>query len=190
MNDSDFVLLALKGEEEGFKRLFELHYFKVFKIALAYSDYDGDEARDISQKSFIQAFRKLDKLDDPEKFGPWIMKITRNIALSHIRQKKSMNKASFVNISAIDEHLWTCNDFEEEQLRRKDIEAVREIIGSIPDRSNRETVQMFYQEGLDTKRIAQQQGISRSTVTTRLSRFRAKYLKILLQRILLLRGED
>ena len=68
-------------------------------------------------------------------------------------------------------------------------EVVKKVVEGIPDESIRKSVIMYYLEGISTEEIAARQGIPKSTVTTRLNRFRTRYRKLIMLRILRLRGE-
>lgn len=190
MTDCEIVQLALNGDEDAFRELFDRHFSRVYKIGLTYSEYNVEDAKDISQKTFIRAFRRLDSLKDQSKFGPWITTIARNIAIRHADKKRKRAETQLLEDCIIDEHLWNYN-IDDEQAKNMEIAAVRLIIETIPKESIRETVQMYYlEEGLSTEEIARKQGIPKSTVTSRLKRFRTQYRKTIVRRIMVLRGED
>lgn len=194
MTDCEIVQLALNGDEDAFRKLFDRHFSRVYKIGLTYSGYNVEDAKDISQKTFIRAFRRLDSLKDRSKFGPWITTIARNIAIRHTDKKRKRAETQLLEDCIIDEHLWNYHAggvSDDEQARNMEIAAVRLIIETIPKESIRETVQMYYlEEGLSTEEIARKQGIPKSTVTSRLKRFRTQYRKTIVRRIMVLRGED
>lgn len=187
-SEPELVDRAKNGEEGAYRELFDLHFSRVFRVALSYVG-SSDEAKDICQTAFIRAFESLDLLDNTEKFGPWIASITQKAAIDFLRKRKRMAEAPLSLEKAIDNLIWASGN-DDHRAKELEAEVVREIISSIPDDSTRETVKMFYtEEGMTTEEIAMRQGVPRSTVTSRLSRFRARYHRKIMRRILALRGE-
>ncbi len=51
-----------------------------------------DEALELSQDVFVQAYRRLDQLQIPEAFGSWIRMITQRLAVNRLtRRRKPVN---------------------------------------------------------------------------------------------------
>lgn len=50
---------------------------------------DPDEARDLAQEVFLRIYQRLDRCRDPRKLTPWMVRITRNLCLDHLRRKKA-----------------------------------------------------------------------------------------------------
>jgi DNA-directed RNA polymerase specialized sigma24 family protein len=76
--------------------------------------------------------------------------------------------------------------------RRKKLERaiVAEEIERLPESRMKQAGRLFYLEGRDTAKIAEQLGAPVSTVTTWLSRFRGKIRRRLVLRVLALRGHE
>ena len=187
MNELEVVLRAKKGDREGWRELFERYFLRVFRIALFMSKSE-DDAKDIAQQAFVQAFRKIKSLRKPESFGFWIYKIVRNSARLHLKREKARREISLEYF--IDSLIVSYDDNSEAQLREREIEIIKELVESVPKKSIKETIRMYYIDGLDIRHIVEKQGIPESTVTTRLNRFRANYRKEIIHRILALRGSD
>ena len=65
------------------------------------------------------------------------------------------------------------------------------MIEDIANDEMRKTVALFYTgDGMTVDGIAAEMGVAVSTVTTRLNRFRSRYRKIIIKRILELRDEE
>jgi RNA polymerase sigma factor (sigma-70 family) len=47
---------------------------------------NSETAGDVAQDAFISAWQQLDKLDDPDAFGGWLLRITRNRALDRLQR--------------------------------------------------------------------------------------------------------
>ncbi len=55
-------------------------------MAVADHVSDLEDRRDVVQEAFIRAYRRLDSLNDPEKFRAWLLQIARNTAVDHVRK--------------------------------------------------------------------------------------------------------
>lgn len=71
------VGLAQKGDIEAFQILFEAFGRKILNYLYRMTGC-REEAEDLSQDTFVLAFRKLKSLKDPRKFQGWIFRIAQN----------------------------------------------------------------------------------------------------------------
>lgn len=85
--EATLIEQVLKGKRECFRPLVETYQKKVFLLAHGMLGH-GPEAQDLAQEAFLLAFQKLRELDDPNKFGPWLFGITRNLCYNSIRSRK------------------------------------------------------------------------------------------------------
>ena len=46
------------------------------------------DAEEAVQEAMLRAIRRLDTLQDPARFGPWLMRIVANVALNHRRARR------------------------------------------------------------------------------------------------------
>jgi len=79
------------GESSAFEQIIRTHNQRLFRIARAILR-DSFEAEDIVQEAYIKAFTNLDILETSNKPGAWLAKITSNLAISRLRQKKRQIK--------------------------------------------------------------------------------------------------
>jgi RNA polymerase sigma-70 factor (ECF subfamily) len=73
---------ARGGDEDAFTLLVEAFERPVYALALQKLGHPED-AQDVAQDAFLEAYRTLDRLEDPQAFPAWI----RRIALSHAFQR-------------------------------------------------------------------------------------------------------
>ena len=50
---------------------------------------DSSEADDLTQETFLRAYRNLSSLQDPNKLSPWLYRIATNVCYDRIRQSAS-----------------------------------------------------------------------------------------------------
>ena len=83
----DLVRRAVGGDAHAIEQLIRETTGSVRTVVLSYVK-DHDEASDIVQEVFLRAIQRLDSLDDPARFRPWIYAIARNAGLDHLRHAR------------------------------------------------------------------------------------------------------
>ena len=69
------------------EELFALHSTEI-NTYLARMVRDPELAADLTQDTFVRAFRALDTLDDPDRARPWLYRIANNVALDELRRRR------------------------------------------------------------------------------------------------------
>ena len=87
------VQRAQEGDTHAFAELVRLYQRRVVSVAYRLVGNDADAA-DVAQEAFVRAFRRLDQLDDPDRFGPWLMRVTTTQALNFRRGRGTRQAAS------------------------------------------------------------------------------------------------
>ncbi len=65
---------------------------KIFRLCLGYVN-DKDLAKDLTQETFIQVWKNLDKFRNESLIGTWIFRIASNICLRQIERSSKMPKS-------------------------------------------------------------------------------------------------
>jgi RNA polymerase sigma-70 factor (ECF subfamily) len=182
------VAAALRGEAGAHRALYDRHRPAVWRVARGFADLDADEVDDLVQETFVRAFRGLAGLKEPARFGPWLLTIARNRALSRLARRRA-------GLGLVEELTREAEVAATEPLAAAgeeagaELELVRRIIGELPDGPEKETVRLFYVEGeLSARQIAERLGVGKSAITMRLERFRARVKRRLLADVARLRG--
>ena len=81
----ELVRSARKGDRGAFSRLVELYERLVFTLIVRVVR-DEETARDLSQETFLKAYRKLRTLRKPEAFVSWLCSVARRTALDYVRR--------------------------------------------------------------------------------------------------------
>jgi RNA polymerase sigma factor (sigma-70 family) len=84
--DAELVRAARDGDDAGaaFGELVRRHERGVYVLALSLL-HDAAEAEDMAQEAFLRAFRNLDLLADPAKFGVWLRRIAFGVCVDWLR---------------------------------------------------------------------------------------------------------
>ena len=89
--DAQCVARVRAGDDAAFDELVQRYQRRA--VAVAYRLLGNmHDAADVAQDAFLRAYRKLEKLDDPRRFGAWLMRIVSNLALN-FRRSRSRNTA-------------------------------------------------------------------------------------------------
>lgn len=97
---------AKKADQKAFRSLLNLFWKDVYHFQLNKCN-DEDEAEDTTIKTFAKAFDKIDTFDENYQFKTWLITISNNIYIDHLRKKKtetvSINKHQYEIHEIIDD---------------------------------------------------------------------------------------
>ncbi len=164
LNDSELVALTRKGSMNAFDTLVERYRKSIYRMARGMTQ-SHDAADDLSQETFVQAYKQIRQLQNPESFGPWLRKILVNLC---IKQSKK------VALAWLEEHEVESPESPSADAERSMVrDTVRNAIMDL-DPAERAVVQLFYIEGLKQTEIADALGCPVGTVWSRLNSARGK----------------
>ncbi len=160
--DQQFVADALNNGPRAFAPIVEKHRQTVFGVALARLG-NVDDAEDISQQVFIEAFERLDNLRDPRRLGAWLRSIAvhRCIDLLRSTQSQSALRGSAEGVASREPS--PLESMAEKELR----ERVAEAIAALPPKQ-REAMTLFYINEYSIRDIATMLGAPVGSVKRRL----------------------
>lgn len=85
MEDAQLVQDFLGGNHHAFNVLIKRWQDKIHHFAYRYFA-SADDAAEITQKTFIKAYQKLNTLEDPSKFSSWLYRIANNLCLDELKR--------------------------------------------------------------------------------------------------------
>ncbi len=173
--DQEIVSGVLAGNTDDFEGLVVRYERQVFRIALRVTR-DRDNAADVAQEAFVRAFVALKQYDAKRPFGAWISRITLNAALTFHGSTKKQADSRRADTPHVTK---TADAFS--AVARTEIEtAVRAAVAGLPD-GIRETFELRAYADLSYDEIAQELGVPRGTVMSRLARARERLREVLEQ---------
>jgi len=92
-DDGELVKAARKGQLAAFDKLVERYQRQATAVAFRLLN-NLDDAMEITQDAFLNAYGKLDSLSDSARFGPWLLRIVSNLALNRRRARTLRRTAS------------------------------------------------------------------------------------------------
>lgn len=167
--DAELVAAALRREGQACVQLFRRHAPHVMRVLRVGFHLTPAEAEDVVQDSFIRAFRSLDQLRDPARFGLWVAVIARRLAVASAvsrAQREQVGAALAAEAAQV-----------VEQVPPEDpaLAVVRGLLAELEEGPERRIVHRFYVDGDCTvQQLADELGLAKGTVTSRLTRFRAR----------------
>lgn len=85
-SDEDLLARVRGGERNAFDELVRRHERSIYLLALRYLGVPED-ARDVTQRAFVQAYRQLERFRGQASFRTWIYRIASNLALDTLRAR-------------------------------------------------------------------------------------------------------
>ena len=87
--DEQQLILRAKEQDAGaFRTLVERYMKQTYNVAYNLVR-NHEDAEDVSQEAFVRIFRAMEKFRGDSEFSTWIHRITVNVALDRIRQRKT-----------------------------------------------------------------------------------------------------
>ena len=164
------VLRARKGDADAFALLIER--FERTALATAFGQlHDGHRAGDAVQEAFLRAWQELPRLQEPERFGGWLLQIVRHAAID-MRRRIRPTVGEFGDLRA--QGSGPAGEAEAADRALKVKEALAQL-----DETTRTAVVMRYYEGLSAKEIGEALEMSPAAVDMRLSRARGQLREVL-----------
>ncbi len=172
MTDKELVKLALGGDVRAAEEIAERTLGLVYSVALSYSGGERAIAEDLRQKVMVRMMESLESFGTPYNLKAWAVRIAHNCGIDHARKQKVQNDAARDLAHTMDD----CpdDDPEAELLRLEKKKLIRQALDSLSDDGFKRTLELFYFHDMSVAEIAESEGISQTSVTTRLSRGRGK----------------
>jgi RNA polymerase sigma factor (sigma-70 family) len=173
----ELVDLCKGGDPQGFALLYQKYARAMYNTSLRIVANPND-AEDILQEAFTDAFRSLDEFHYKSTFGAWLKKIVINRSINHLRGRKmgliDIEKTNLVYLP--EEPAQDENDI---QLK---VEDIKRAVLLLPT-GYRTVLSLYLFEGYDHEEIAEILRISHATVRTQYMRAKQKLLGFLKQGI-------
>jgi RNA polymerase sigma-70 factor, ECF subfamily len=87
VEDADLIRQAARGSVEAYNLLISRWEKRVYNYLLRLTA-NREDALDLTQDVFLKAYQNLRKLDNAERFAPWLYRIAHNEAYSMFRKRR------------------------------------------------------------------------------------------------------
>lgn len=85
-SDADLLTAARTGDRAAFGTLAERHSERIRRY-LAAMTHDDTVADDVRQEALRLALERLDQVQDPDRFGAWLLTVAINACRQHLRRE-------------------------------------------------------------------------------------------------------
>jgi RNA polymerase sigma-70 factor (ECF subfamily) len=170
----DIIEKSKLGEPAAQYRLYSLYAKAMFNIAYRMMN-NKEEAEDMLQESFTDAFARLDTFRYESGFGSWIKRIVINHCLNEIKRKKA-ELQYFEDMSLFDDQHEEDTGYE----NGLSVENVRKAMDHLPNGSKM-IFSLYLLEGYDHVEISQILNISESNSKSQYMRAKQKVKEVLKQ---------
>jgi RNA polymerase sigma-70 factor (ECF subfamily) len=180
-SDAETIQQVLDGNTAMFELLMRRYNERVYRAARSIVR-DEQEAEDVMQQAYVNAFTHLRQFNGSARFSTWLTKIAINEALARVR-RRSRYETFDDDLSNV-EPFMSSNPAQspERQAFAGELRGLLEwAIDALPD-GMREVFVLREVEGLSTSEVAECLGVSDDVVKTRLSRGRAMLRRLLMER--------
>ncbi len=163
--DLGLIVACQQGDPSAFRQVFELYQDRVYRLCRHMAGNPQD-AEDLVQESFVQAFGSIQSFRGDSAFGTWLFRIAANCCLGALRKRR----AAFV---PLDEELpLPSGSNPDDQLMRKELsKRVEAAIAALPE-NQRLLFVLGTQLEMPYQQIGQIAGCSEDAVKMRLHRAR------------------
>ncbi len=165
----DLVEKSKSGHRASQYKLYELYVDAMYNSSLRLLGVKED-AEDVVQDSFAEAFRRLDSFRYESTFGSWLKRIVINKSINHAKLKR-------LPLSPLENHLYTIGEEAEEKPKVLEIEKIKKAIAQLPA-GYKQIISLYLIEGYDHGEIAEVLGISTSTSKSQYHRAKKKLIQI------------
>lgn len=168
----ELVERSRKGDRLAQKALFELYSKAMYNTGVRLLG-NFEDAADITQDTFIDAFTKIHQFNGDSTFGAWVKRIMVNKCLNFLQRKKIHYDLSNEFIAPDDEDTIDNSEI---------MSALMESLDNLPEGA-RIIFTLFYFEGYDHEEISSILEVSVSTSKSQLSRARSLLKLVLTQKL-------
>lgn len=170
LDDASLVKLCLDGDHQAFGRI--VTRYQRLLCSLAYSSLGNlGESEDVAQEAFVEAWKKLGSLREPEKLKSWLCGILR-FKVSHHRRKEARQPIRYAG-ELLEVGAMESNDKPIEDIAMKEEEQALlwQALETVPE-TYRETLILYYRENRSVELVASELDLTEDAVKQRLSRGR------------------
>ena len=172
--DLALVRRAKKGDYRAFDLLVLKYQSRIVSIAFKFVK-EIQLAEDISQESFIKAYRSIDSFREESAFYTWLYRITANTAKNYLVSKGRRKESSISELSISENEDFfelPTNDSPEQILMAQSLkDTIYDALSGLPE-DTRTALSLREFEGLNYEEIAEIMNCPVGTVRSRIFRVR------------------
>jgi RNA polymerase sigma-70 factor (ECF subfamily) len=175
--DAQLIDEVGKGNQAAFDILFSKYNNKLYASLLAFTK-SQDLAEDLTQKTFIRVWKKIETFRGESSLFTWIYRIAINLAKNEFSSKQAKNQGITDNIDDTYDLESSVSSPESHAIEAESMQAVMDFIAILPT-DLREAISLREFGGKSYEEIAQITGSPIGTVRSRIFRAREEILNFM-----------
>ena len=182
MQDELLIRRAQRGDADAFEQLLLEHQKNVYNLCYRMAG-NPDDAMDLSQETFLRAWRCLDQYQFASAFSTWLYRLCSNICIDFLRRRRRQQTVPLTFEDADgEEQTYAVPDAQPLPEERVELKLTRETLAAamaqlLPE--HRAVLQLRVVNEMSYEQIADVLDIQIGPVKSRLSRARNQLKKIL-----------
>ncbi|TWU30132.1 RNA polymerase sigma factor [Bythopirellula polymerisocia] len=179
-SDAELVAATQGGDRQAFGTLVERHQERLFNTLLRVLG-SSDDAREVLQDAFIQAYTKIDTFRGSSQFYTWMYRVALNLACSYKRRTKRHREEVSIDTMKTnvgEEPVDHGESPEQDMLRAEQAELVQAALVELSD-EHRQILVLREMDDFSYETIAEILELPVGTVRSRLFRARMQMKELL-----------
>lgn len=182
MQDELLIRRAQRGDADAFEQLLLEHQKNVYNLCYRMAG-NPDDAMDLSQETFLRAWRCLDQYQFASAFSTWLYRLCSNICIDFLRRRRRQQTVPLTFEDADgEEQTYAVPDVQPLPEEQVELKLTRETLAAamaqlLPE--HRAVLQLRVVNEMSYEQIADVLDIQIGTVKSRLSRARNQLKRIL-----------
>ena len=174
-DDIRLIHRILLGDDTAFEALVQKHQSSIHALAWRKIG-DFHIAEEITQDTFLQVYKNLSQLKNPNQLSGWMYVIANRLCLKWLQKNKPVMQSledtpvEEIERASYTHHVTEQRETEDTEQRH---ELVKKLLAKLPE-SERTVVTLYYLGKMTTKEISKFLGVSVNTITSRLQRARKR----------------
>ena len=173
--DQLYINKVINGDTNAFAYLVDNYKNMVFSLAFKMTK-NREEAEEISQDTFVKAFKNLHKFKGDSKFSTWLYRIAYHACLDAIKKNKNHNNSVEINEITYNQ-IKSVDDILQGIERKERAKVMNDCLLKMPE-EERSILWMFYFDELSLKEIIEVTNLSEANLKVKLYRARKGLLAI------------
>lgn len=174
--EASWITRAKAGDQAAFAAIFTRYERRIYNFTYRMMG-NIEDANDLTQETFLRAYRALDKTDQELNINAWLHRIASNACMDVLRRRKRFRWFPWEETR----HDEPSHRFEDNPERtvvgNESQELVRRVLARMSPR-NRQALILREYEGLSVNEIAEVLNASRSAVKSMLFRGREEFREV------------
>ena len=177
-NDAELIRRTLAGDETAFTML--VNKYRKYVHTLAWHKIgDFHIAEDITQETFLQVYRDLATLREPDRFPGWLYVVTNHRCIAWFRKNRlHVRLVEGINMTMKGEAAYSRYVADEQAKTETEAQqkVVKQLLSKLQE-SERTVMTLYYFGEMTCEEISKFLGVSANTIKSRLSRARQRLKK-------------